>query len=379
MCILHISGDAPACGIAVPAGSFARTIREKAVIVWDETSKTEHFVRKPAFDGDPTSFAFFVPTPETPKVAKADDAMFDRFRTMLYPTPSLGPAGGHAVGGMKPGEVAITQTVKIDDYELVSLKASDENALGDWLKKNGYVDRPSLRAWTKTYVKRGWIINAMRWAGSKDKTRALIDVPTLRLSFHVDEPFYPYSEPPEDGPAKVAFNDRWCKSGEAECSAYTTRRSLEVWMVSRKSMQGMIAGRTQGPRMSKSGRVTNAALAEAIGNTQGWFDPNAEKTWVVTHLEDSPQFWGGVLARPATEDLAFMSYDIPPPIPMKGVEGYKPPAPPTVVMPGGKMRSAAAPPPKKSKRIAIIALALLLGLAVIFALRSGASEAKSAD
>src|SRR5882672_8065661 len=172
MCIMHVSTDAPACGLAVPAGSFARVMKEQTLVVWDETSNTEHFVRKPTFDGDPQSFAFFVPTPETPQAAKADDAIFDRLRMLVSPTlPGLGGSGGRAVAGNQGKEVQVTQTVKIGEYELVSLKASDENALGDWFKKHGYVDRPELRAWTKTYVKRGWIINAMKYAGSKTKER----------------------------------------------------------------------------------------------------------------------------------------------------------------------------------------------------------------
>jgi hypothetical protein len=377
--MLHVS-DAAACGVAVPAGSFARVMKERTLIVWDEASKTEHFVRKPTFDGDPASFAFFVPTPETPQAAKSDDAIFDRLHTLVSPQQSMaGGGGGRSVAGGGAPEVTVTQTVKIGEYELVSLKASDANALGDWLKKHGYVDRPEVRAWTKTYVSRGWIINAMKYAGSKTKERSSLDVPTIRLSFHIAAPFYPYSEPPEDAKEKAEFAKRWCKSNAPECSPFTTRRSLEVFLVARKSMQGMIDGRTQGPRMARSVRVTNASLAEALGDTKGWFDTNAEKTWVVTHLEDSPQFWGGILARPTSEDLDFVSYDIPPPVPLKGVEGYVPPVAPTAnpwVQQAGAKPYA---PPSKKKRFAVIALALLLGLAVIFAVRSSASEAKKSD
>lgn len=375
--MMHVSTDASACGIAVPAGSFARTFKERTLVVWDEASKTEHFIRKPTFDGDPQTFAFFVPTPETPQAAKADEAVFDRLKSLVSPTvPGMvGGGGGRSLKDAHAKDVLVTQTLKIGEYELVSLKASDANALGEWLKKNGYVDRPELRAWTKTYVKRGWIINAMKYAGSPKKERASIEVPTIRFSFKTQEPFYPYSEPSEDGKAKQEFGKKWCKNDEPECSPFSTHRSLEVFVVARKSMQGMIDGRTQGPRMAKNVRVTSESLAAALGDTKGWFDPGAEKTWVVTNLEDSPQFWGGILARPVSEDLAFVSYDIPAPTPMKGVEGYVAPAPP--VSPYAQMAVSTPPSSSKKKKFAVIALALFLGLAVLFAIRSG--EAKNAE
>src|SRR6185295_15729243 len=197
MCILHVSRDAGACGIAVPAGSFARLSQEKSLVVWDAPSKTMHFVRKPSFDGDPASFAFFVPTPVTPAAAKADGAVFDRLRAIVYPTAMPGPvaSGVKSVRTGRPDDVTVTQTVTIDDYELVSLESKNENALGEWLKKHGYVDRPQLRTWMKSYASRGWIINAMRWNGWKHKTRATLEVPTIRLTFHTEQPYYPWSEP----------------------------------------------------------------------------------------------------------------------------------------------------------------------------------------
>ena len=77
VCMMHAS-PADACGAAYPAGSYVRLAGERTVIVWDAKNKTEHFIRKPLFEGDSKDFGFFVPTPSVPRIAKEKDELLDR-------------------------------------------------------------------------------------------------------------------------------------------------------------------------------------------------------------------------------------------------------------------------------------------------------------
>src|SRR4051794_9528440 len=96
-CILQAS-DAGACGVAYPAGSFAKFAEERSLIVWDASKKTEHFIRALSLKGDPETFGVFVPTPTVPTIAKENDAIIERVAQLF--TPPM-PGGSGAGGGGK--------------------------------------------------------------------------------------------------------------------------------------------------------------------------------------------------------------------------------------------------------------------------------------
>lgn len=290
-CILHWSAPSRACGAAYPPGAFARLASERTVLVWDAETKTEHFIRKPVFEGDPTSFGFFVPTPTLPVVEKAEEATFDRVAA-LVPPPALargkgeGAAPGAAGGG---GHVEVLQRVTIDAFELVSLKASSSDELGGWLGANGFTDRPELRRWTQRYLSKGWIVNAMKYAGSK--TPRAIETPTLRLSFAAERPFYPYTEPEPSMADERAYAVRAPRNAKRE-------RALDLWVVAREPVNAYQGADTRGPRRIGSASVPQAALSAALGDTKAWrFEPRG--TWAVTHFQDDSP------VRTAFDDLTF--------------------------------------------------------------------------
>ena len=328
--------DAEACGVAYPAGSFVQLARERTLIVWDARTKTEHFVRKPAFDGDPRSFGFFVPTPTVPVIKKEDDGIFERVRELLEPKRPGGDDGKG--GGGAPGSgahVDVLQSVTIDGFQVVTLRATDENALGEWLGKNQFVDRPALRTWAKRYTDKGWLITAMRYEGAaaeKSPARNTLETPTLRLSFTVDAPFYPYTEVATDTADQQAFLARYggnaCPPDDPLCfdqANYVPPRPLDVWVVAQTPVHSLMGQAGGGPPVMDAARVTSAALATALGDTKSWgFDPSAEATWVVSHLSES------VTVRNAADDLTFGPYDLP--TPRLGA-GLAPPPPPSLLTP----------------------------------------------
>lgn len=328
--------DAKACGEAYPAGSFVHLAREQAVVIWDAKTRTEHFVRKPTFDGDPMAFGFFVPTPTVPVVKKEDDAIFERVRELLEPKRPGEDGTKEATAGVDgKGDVDVVQAMTIDGFQIVTLRAKDANALGEWLGKNQFVDRPALRAWAKRYTDKGWLITAMRYdGGAKDEppARSRIETPTLRLSFSTDAPFYPYTEVATDLPDQQAFLDRYggnaCPPDDPLCydqPAYVPPRPLDVWVVAETPVQSLMGQAAGGPPVMDAALVTAGALGTALGDTKDWgFDPNGEKTWVVSHLAEN------VAVRNAAEDLTFGPYDLPKP---RLGAGLAPPPPPSLLTP----------------------------------------------
>ena len=316
---LCVDAPAQACGAAYPPGHYVQLSQEQTLIVWDAAKKTEHFIRKPTFDGDPKSFGFFVPTPTVPVIKKEDDAIFERVRALLEAPRKQGGCDGKGApgGSVASAHVDVLQTVVIDGFQVVTLSATDENALGDWLGKNGFVDKPALRRWAKAYTDKKWLINAMRYEGTgEDGKRGLLATPTLRLSFAIDAPFYPYTEVPVDAADRAAFAAR---SGPVGCSPddplcydrgpnYVPPRPLDVWLVAQSSMQGNIGLTTGGPPTLDAALVTSAAVAQALGDTKEWgFDPKTHDTWVVSHLSEQ------VATRYASADVVFGGYDLPKP------------------------------------------------------------------
>lgn len=52
-----------ACAPAPRPGQFVRIAEESAIVIWDETTRTQHFIRRATFDTDAPDFGFLVPTP----------------------------------------------------------------------------------------------------------------------------------------------------------------------------------------------------------------------------------------------------------------------------------------------------------------------------
>jgi len=282
-----LSQTAPghACAVAYPRGEFARLAAERTVIVWDAAHRTEHLIRKPSFDGDARRIAFFVPTPVVPRVGKAPDDVFDRVAALLDLHHAKG--GGEraqATAAASLPDVELLQTVRVDDFELDTLKATRADALVAWLHANGFGVQAAHEAWAQPYLAKGWVITAMRYVapavalpdGGAHAPR--VDTPTVRLSFAVDAPFYPYREPPVDDEERAAFMAR---RGQLSMD----RRPLYVWLVADQTLEAFQGEALSGPYLHASARVPAAQVAAALGPTREWgIDVGARPEWTVTYL-----------------------------------------------------------------------------------------------
>ena len=65
-----------ACAVVWPKNKPVSIASESAIIVWDASSKTEHFIRRASFSTTAEYFGFLVPTPGKPTLSETDDDTF---------------------------------------------------------------------------------------------------------------------------------------------------------------------------------------------------------------------------------------------------------------------------------------------------------------
>jgi len=164
-------------------GRHVRIETEEALIIWDAGNKTEHLIRRAAFDTDAKDFGFLVPTPTQPDFAEASDEVFRHLeRVTRAPDAPVTVLERKTVGGL---DVAV-------------LAATRAKALDDWLKQHGYRSSPDLAQWFKPYAAKGWNISAFKVAGDAPR----VDTAAVRMSFRTERPFFPYREPASPHSAK---------------------------------------------------------------------------------------------------------------------------------------------------------------------------------
>jgi len=214
-CSLALWGHpASTCCPAWRPGQPVRIANQQILVVWDPSTRVEHFIREAKFaarvrqDG----FGFLVPSPTVPEIAAADGAVFDRLNDRIKPrivevtrwhthysllsrifAPESKATASRTFDEAPPpmAAVEVMKTARVGGYDVAVLKASDPAALTDWLSDNGYDSRPEITDWARPYVEKGWMITAFKYA--TDATN--IDVSAVRLSFETDVPLFPYRVP----------------------------------------------------------------------------------------------------------------------------------------------------------------------------------------
>ena len=78
------------------------------------------------------------------------------------------------------------------------LQATSPEALDAWLLEHGYRSSPELVSWMAPYVRDGWMLTAFR-VDPGAAPRGRVSMGAIRMSFSVERPFFPYSEPQTAG------------------------------------------------------------------------------------------------------------------------------------------------------------------------------------
>jgi hypothetical protein len=219
---VSIPGDARGCGGVYHPGERVDVADETALIVYDEATKTQHFIRQATFVGSAYDFGFLVPTPTRPQLESADPDLFTELAKITEPKTetrfeigvNIGCGGGSPVITEKlnaelPRGVVVLEQKRVGDLDAAVLAfrhnpgqqpegAAEE--LLTWLNNHQYAVRPDLADWLVPYVRDRWVITAFKIAGQPtEKTRPTegiaLNASAVRMSFKTDRPFFPYREP----------------------------------------------------------------------------------------------------------------------------------------------------------------------------------------
>lgn len=187
------------------------------ILIWDDKRQIEHFIRSAKFNSSVKEFDFVAPTPSVPEVAVAKQSAFDFLRLLTAPPmrQSGGFGGGGAGGAPKSGGVDVYQETEVGNFHVVTLKATDTDALKKWFAENQYTVSNTQDDWFKFYIQKGWYLTAFRVVSDRKdlKTEA------IRMSFKTSVLYNPYYVPKEN----------WFKGSR-----------LELFIVSRYQMRGFI-------------------------------------------------------------------------------------------------------------------------------------------
>jgi hypothetical protein len=279
---------------------------EVAVVVFDEATRTEYFIRRATFESTSADFGFLVPTPTLPELVEASPDVFATLAKLTEPkvevrrveTTNFGcilapnakvKAVTPAFGESAAGHVNVLQQVNVAGLNAVSLKADDPKKLNEWLGKNGYVSRPSLAAWFEWYTKNKWIVTAFKLgAGAKPDGdgKFRVDNKLVRMSFQTDRPFFPYREPVDAAAQAGLIHDRL----------------LRVFVLASAKSEGRIglgdASRAWPGRTVWAG-VADPTAVDRIGSATKLPGLQTDRAWVLTEFEDRS------FPRPATDELYF--------------------------------------------------------------------------
>ncbi len=172
------SPDAAACGgefsgetenTQVTGHRMIFSISPTATTLWDQFSYT----------GNPTSFAWVLPTKGVVTVGVSSDALFENLDADTQvvvgppaldcpPPPSCyhgftdGSSGASGTGSGGGGVVNVTAAQVVGPYQTVQLSSSDPNALTSWLTTNGYDIQPNFAPVVSTYVYEGFDFLAIK-------------------------------------------------------------------------------------------------------------------------------------------------------------------------------------------------------------------------
>jgi hypothetical protein len=270
-----------ACATFYPEDFVGFLADETALIVWDEESRTEHFIRRASFSTNSETVGFVVPTPSRPKVEEFDDEVFSFLERSTRPKRIVKKKRKWVLGsffmltysmdsmaGLEPEGVRVYEQGAVAGQDYAILKADNAAALEKWLSTNGFPFPESSRAWVEPYIEDGFFLTAFKYRANSDQG---FHSETVKLSFSAEHAYYPYREPDQ--------------AEEAD------KRSLKLYLLSTGPTKAMLESGQWNVKMPYS--APTEGLPESISAL-------TEGTWLSVFEDDSPQ-------RNGLSDLRFVS------------------------------------------------------------------------
>ncbi|MEV7279603.1 DUF2330 domain-containing protein [Streptomyces sp. NPDC093111] len=198
------------CGAMIPGrGARIGVDRETSAVHWDERTRTERIVMRFTVRGDADQAAWVMPVPHRADVRLGDPALFDALERLTAPAyrdrdhfwprsgdwpfssgDTDGVAGAAPPTARAPG-VGVVGRERLGPFDVARLTATDPDALGDWLHRNGFELPDRLAAELRPYVERRWEYVAVRLAPEQAGAPLRGALDPLRITFANDTPVYP--------------------------------------------------------------------------------------------------------------------------------------------------------------------------------------------
>jgi len=255
-----------ACGcgaMVVHRDSRMVVAQETSAVAWD--GRTEQIVMRLSVRGNSRTAAWIMPVPHRATVELGDAALFSELASLtapvterrhhFWPDDEDWPFGEprhpivYDTGPKASAPVDVVGRERLGPFDVARLAATDPEALGRWLKENGFELPDRLTTALTPYVEQKWEYVAVRLAPEKRWGTLSGTLEPLRLRFASDRLVYPMRL------SKLA----------------ATPQSLDLYVLADHRMEprGAIGGRP--PKVSYAGRVDPAkepyeALAAVTGD-----------------------------------------------------------------------------------------------------------------
>lgn len=169
---------------------------QKAFIYYHEG--IEDLVIQPSYQGSSKDFVWVMPTPSEPKVNKSSQSVFTALQKLTIPDITYKTSSDMMPmlsTGSTSKEVQIIEEKTIDSFDIVTLKASSETALSEWMKTNKYSFPEDKNYLLSDYINEGWyfVIAKIRpeaEAGAQNDLNNGTITP-IRFTFKSDKMIYP--------------------------------------------------------------------------------------------------------------------------------------------------------------------------------------------
>lgn len=291
-------GERPASACAIMPASLSdppSMATERVLIVYDQPREFEHFIREVRFQRVKARFAFLVPTPSRPEIAKVEEEPFDWLADTYPFTPPPEPESSGLFDGESKSVAAaptrgveVLEAKRIGSFTAFVLAATDGEALDQWLKDND-ISRPGNAVpWLQHFVDLRFYFTAFRYeppSADGDNTNTMTSE-TVRLSFKSPAPYYPYLEP-------------------ARGAVEAPERDLRVWTISQTKLlpvaQRAVPGRpVRWESAWEAGHTYDVEQASLAGQFPGLKTllPTADSRLQIQTFEDSKSSrdgWGDVV------------------------------------------------------------------------------------
>jgi len=137
---------------------------QRAVLMYDEKTKTETLVVGIQFRGNAQDFAWVIPVPSEPTVSQGSEELFTSLNQLTGQSYSERSYynGAAAIAEDVNSPVTVVRTQTIDYYSVATLKSTDSQALAQWLNENGYRYPTGSEYILNNYVANKWFFVAVK-------------------------------------------------------------------------------------------------------------------------------------------------------------------------------------------------------------------------